>query len=669
MEKASPDDLHKEISRLWEKVGAASAAPADPAPTPAASVATANEVAWETVAMLKSQYRRQEARWHELLEAREKALRALKERQALLETELGSLRQKVRADDELVVAEVLDVGSRLEAAQKALADERAAHEAERRDLKALVDAARESAGAEGARWREEQRRWEKKEQQYLLDLQELQAAAARRQEDSQRAEDAAARLSTGLEQTQAALEKTLAELLRERHAHQESEGEQSQAVKRIAEVEGRCEDLSRVWEKERGQWRELWDQERSARETRRLELSSWEENLRKEREAWEARRLELAAWEENLRKEREAWEARRLELAARDESLRQERSAWEEGLRKEREASRAEVSAKDQAPVKPAEQLARSLPEASAASQKLAAVMERVAELERKLPAPSGNGERQPSGDGAPLRAAAPRRRWLGPAAVAAGLLLAAAWPLGRWLSAWSLKPLTTRGLALDHPTALASDGKRLWVSDWKGTLEAFDPADLRAPVSSASVSGIGAYRPVALALGGERFYTLDAAQARIVRHQPDDPGTVLYAKPAPGPAPTALAWDGQALWSYDAFNKRLYRHGAEETDAKAYPLEADVLPAAMQWLGGRLWLWDSRSRRLMAFDLANEAFAPAWAVALDENVVGLTAAQADGAGAGSKTEDILVLAGPSARRQGFALARYRVGWRLFTIF
>ena len=160
MENVSPDDLHKEISRLWDKVGSASASPADPLPPPSVSVATANEVAWETVAMLKSQYRRQEQRANELLEAREQALRALKQRQAILETELGSLRQRLRADDELVVAEVLDVGARLEAAQKALADERAAHEAERRDLKALVDAARESAGAQNARWREEERRWE-----------------------------------------------------------------------------------------------------------------------------------------------------------------------------------------------------------------------------------------------------------------------------------------------------------------------------------------------------------------------------------------------------------------------------------------------------------------------------------------------------------------------------
>ncbi|MDD5628132.1 MAG: hypothetical protein PHU21_03645, partial [Elusimicrobia bacterium] len=268
-------------------------------------------------------------------------------------------------------------------------------------------------------------------------------------------------------------------------------------------------------------------------------------------------------------------------------------------------------------------------------------------------------------GAGPPPSQAVPRRRW--PAALAAVLLLAGAWPLGRWLCAWSLKPMAVSGMTLDHPTALACDGRRLWVSDWNGTLQSFDAADLSAPASSASLASLGAYRPVALALGGGRFYTLDAAQARIVRHQPDAPATVLYARPAPGPAPTALAWDGQALWSYDAFNKRLYRHGPDESEAKAYALDAGVAVAAMQWLDGRLWLWDGRGRRLMVFDLVNEAFVPSWSAALDENAVGLAAAGA--AGARPKTRDILVLVGPSARRQGFALLRCRVGWRAFTIF
>ncbi|MBI5239334.1 MAG: hypothetical protein HY926_02595 [Elusimicrobia bacterium] len=604
MENVSPDDLQKEISRLWEKVGSVSSSPAAPPPS-AVSMASSSEVAWETVAMLKSQGRRQEARWQELLEAREAALSALKERGALMEAELASLRLKVRADDELVVAQVMDVGARLEAAQKALEDERSAHDAERRDLKTLVDAARQSAAAEGARWREDERRWEKREQQYLLDLQELQALSARRQEEAKRADDAVRRHVEGLAEAKNALEKTLAELLRERRVRQESESERAKAVAKIAEVEKHFEELSRIWEEERAQWRELWDRERSAWETQRLEFSAWEENLRKEREAWHA-----------------------------------------------------DITSKDQAQVKFAEQLTKNLRDSSATSEKLAAVMGRMAQLETR-PAPA-----------APRDAWQPRRpswaRRHAGALVAAALLAAAAWPLGRWSTGWSLKTLGASALALDNPTALASDGDLLWISDWKGTLEAVDPRDPRAPARSLKVSGLGVYRPVALALGRERFYSLDAAQARIVRHQPADPASVLYSKPTPGPAPTALAWDGAALWSYDAVNKSLYRHGADESDAKAYALPSDLVPTAMGWLGRRLWLFDSRGRRLMAFEMRGETFAPVCSAAVDESVLGIASA---GAAAGPRREEIFALAGPSARRTGFALVRYLAGWRLFTIF
>ncbi|MDD5630120.1 MAG: hypothetical protein PHU21_13715, partial [Elusimicrobia bacterium] len=337
MEKASPEELQKEISRLWEKVGAVSAAPADPAPTPAASAATANEVAWETVAMLKSQYRRQEARWRELLEAREQALAALKERQALLEKELGALRRRARAEDELVVAEVLDVGSRMEAAQKALAEERAAHEAELRDLHASLDAARASAAAAEARWKEEQGRWQQKERQYLLDLQERAAPSAGPSDETRRCEEAAARLSAGVAKAKEALEQALAELQRERQARQEAQGGQARTLAKIAEMEGRLEEFGRAWQEESGKWRELWDQARSARE-------------------------------EELRQAR----------SAREEELRQARSAWEEGLRQAQEAWRSES----------AEQLGRSLKESAAAVKLLAAALERIDELERRLPVP-----------------------------------------------------------------------------------------------------------------------------------------------------------------------------------------------------------------------------------------------------------------------------------------
>jgi hypothetical protein len=569
--------------------------------------------------MLKFQHRRQEQRWAEVLEAREAALRALKERQARLEAELGSLRLKERSDDEHVMVEVLDVEARMEAAQKLLDTERAAQDQERRELQSLIDAARQASAAEVARWKEEERRWQKKEQQYLLDLQDLQSTAARRQEDTARSDDQARRLADSLKEAKSALEKTLAELLRERRVRQETEEERNKAIKKIGEVEQHFEELSRIWDEERGQWRELWDRERSA---------------------WETQRLEFAAWEENLRKEREAWHA--------------------------------DMTSKDQAQVKFAEQLTRNLRDTTVTSEKLSAVMTKLSDLEQRPPVLVMNDPYAPPRSGF-------RRRAL-PWLLALALLAAAAVPAWRWLSVWTMTPIAVKSFTLDNPTSMASDGTVLWVTDWKGTLSAYDPYDLRSPLRSLHVSISGAYRPAAVAIGREMFYTLDAAQGRIVRHQPGDPSAILYWKPAPGPAPTALAWDGKALWSYDAVNKAVYRHGADEANAKAYVLDADVVPTAMNWLGGRLWLFDSRSRRVMAFDFTNDAFTPGFSFAPGESFIGLAAAGTVPAGssvrrlpfldgAAPRAQDLLALAGPTAKRQGFALVRLRCGTRLLTIF
>ncbi|MDD5656180.1 MAG: hypothetical protein PHF00_02885, partial [Elusimicrobia bacterium] len=612
VENLSPDELRKEISRLWEKVGTSATVPLEDVPPAGASpLAASGELAWETVAMLKSQYRRQERRWAEVLEAREAALRALKARQEALDAEAASLRSRLRTDDQRVMTEVLDAGARLEAAGQALEEERRARQDESRELKALLDAAREAAAAEGARWREEERRWQKKEQRYLLDLQELQALAGRRQEETARADDAAGRLSGSLQEAKSALEKTLAELLQERRVRQETEAERAKAVQKISEVEKHFEELSRIWEEERSQWRELWDRERAA---------------------WEGQRLEFSAWEENLRKEREAWHS--------------------------------DISAKDQAQVKFAEQLTRNLRDTSATSEKLAAVMSRLADVERRPPVVVAREAP------APGRRRRPVLAW---AAAAALLLAAAAWPLWRLGSAWTVLPLSSRAVPLGNPTAMAWDGELLWIADWNGALEAFDAAEPGAARRSLKVLLPGSepgraepYRPLALAAGREIFYSLDAAKARIVRHRPDDPAAILYTKPAPGPAPTALAWDGKALWSYDAVNKSLYRHGSDEADAKPYALAADVVPTAMAWVGSRLWIYDSRGRRVLAFDFAQGAFAPAADFAVGEGVVGLAAT---GPFSRPRTAEVSVLLGPTAQRPGFALARWRCGPRLFTIF
>ncbi|MDX6768872.1 MAG: hypothetical protein SF051_05020, partial [Elusimicrobiota bacterium] len=281
-----PEDLSREIDRLWARVGPASDAPAAFAP-PAGALAGA-EVAWETVGLLKRQQREREATWAQALDAKEQALKVFKARCAALEAETSELRARVDGDEERLLADLLDARSRLESAAKAMELQQAQHDAERRALEEALLQARIRAEQEAGRTRESERKREAREAQHLIDLQEFQSLADRRAREAAAAGDSAAALKAGLAEAKNALEKTLAELLLERRAREDSETERGRALKRVEELQGRFAELQRVWEEERAQWRELWDRERSTWETQRQELAQWEESLRREREAWHA---------------------------------------------------------------------------------------------------------------------------------------------------------------------------------------------------------------------------------------------------------------------------------------------------------------------------------------------------------------------------------------------
>jgi len=267
VEKPISDDLSRDISRLWEKVGPA-AADTEPGPPPV-SLASFNDAAWEAVDLLKSRHQRQERRWAELLEVREQALSALKERLALLEKELHGLRERAAGADERALADALDGSSRVQEAQEALAGECAAREAQRLELQGLVDAAREAAAAEGARWRDEARHWDKAEQKYRLDLQQAQALAERREAEARRAEEAVQRLSRSVQNSQAALEGALAEVARERKEREEGAAQRARAAQSAAALEKRIAELTGVWEQRLKREREAWRAEMAAQEQAR----------------------------------------------------------------------------------------------------------------------------------------------------------------------------------------------------------------------------------------------------------------------------------------------------------------------------------------------------------------------------------------------------------------
>jgi hypothetical protein len=518
------------------------AAPYSPHSPPSAGA----ELAWETVAMLKTSQRRREAALAETIAAKEEALKHWRGRAEALNAEAVELRSRAENGAELEFAQLVDAQRRLESAARALESEGARHEEERRLLQAALEESRARLAAEAERVREAEARWTKRETQSLIDLKDVQASAERRHKEAAAADSMVSALKGGLAEAKNALEKTLAELLLERQERSRSDEERARALKKTDEVERHFDELQKLWEEERAQWRELWDRERST---------------------WEAQRQELAHWEESLRREREAWHA--------------------------------ELQEKEKSHLTFTDSLSLQLRETAAAAENVAERMNLIESREQREQSDAAVAARR-------TRTAAVL---IVAAVVASAVVAAVARPAWNWAREWRYAPEATVPVAALNPTALAFDGALLWVADWSGRLSALDPADARRVVREVAAPAGGPFRPTALAFGAGRMWTLDAARARLVRASPRHPETAVVSLPSPGPAPTALAFDGTELWSYDAANRALSRHGADEATYKSYPIEEDVVPNALAWLNGRLWLHDTKSRRILVYALTEDRF------------------------------------------------------------
>ena len=554
--------------------------------------------------MLKTQQRRREAALSDAIAAKEESLKLWRTRAEALQREAEDLRSRVEGNDELVYAQLLDAQQRLELAARALEQEKE----ERRRLEAALEESRTRITAEVERARAAEARWAKRETQSLIDLKDVQSAADRRQQEAAKAEEAVSALKGSLAEAKNALEKTLAELLLERHERTRVEEERERALKKTDEVERHFADLQKLWEEERAQWRELWDRERST---------------------WEAQRLELAQWEETLRREREAWHG--------------------------------ELQEKEKSHLSFTDSLAGKIRETTAAAEAVASRMRQIESREERDRAVAAQAGIE-AGRAAAVRANRLRSAAL---ALAGAVLIAASIPAWRWGAEWRYEPEATAPVSALNPSALAYDGTLLWVADWGGRITALDPADPRRAVREVAVPAGGLFRPTALAFGDGRMWTLDSARARLLRSSAARPEAVVAAVASPGPAPTALAYDGSSLWSYDAANRALYRHGADEGTYQSFHIKDDVVPNALAWVGGRLWMHDSKSRRIMIYSLEDGRFSLKEAhPSPDAATVGFVVLRGDGG------PRVWALVGSSAQRSQPALLRLRLHRRIpFAIF
>ncbi len=247
-----------------------------------------SQVAWDALSLVRRKSRREAEELSEILSSRYKALEESRQREAILKGEIQNLKGELAGQEASILNGGLEAEGRIEAALKSLEEERKNHAIEKEKLKSLLAQTRERLSDQQKILERQEEMWQKKEEEYLQSLRELQALSGRAQQESKTVSGELEKSSRGLKEAKTALEKTLAELLEERHRLNESEREKGNALKKVSDLEKHLEELSKIWEQERAEWRELWDRERSAWQNQRAELSSWEENLRKERENWHA---------------------------------------------------------------------------------------------------------------------------------------------------------------------------------------------------------------------------------------------------------------------------------------------------------------------------------------------------------------------------------------------
>ncbi|PIP83803.1 MAG: hypothetical protein CO113_11410 [Elusimicrobia bacterium CG_4_9_14_3_um_filter_62_55] len=555
MEGNSPEELQRELDRLWQRVthGPPEGMPSAP-PTASSdfifadSPSITQEASMEAISLVKRQHRSEVLRLKQLVELKDQSVRELKSRLAETETDLQRMRAASQRQEEAVYQEVLNVSAELDSARKGLDEQARRHEEEQKVLRSIAENMRRQLASEATRWREAEHSWNEREQQYLLELRELQTRAERLQQQSAKGEVQAARSHGELSEAKNAIEKTLAELLLERQERETAAKERDKALARVKEVEEHVLELQNLWQEERAQWQELWDRERST---------------------WESQRQQFRAWEERVQKQREDFHQNLEKMEERDTT---------------HAGNMAEVLRKSSDSVEKINTLLRS----AAETAKNAATTAAVAALG---PRPIFPGLRF--------------RSWRAVVAAAAvAVLLAASVPVYRYMTRFEAVLASSHAIESTNPTGIAYDGNVVWISQWDGRLTSVDPKDPAVPLRTLRVNAKAPYHPAGMVLWGEKLYSLDTGQSRIFRHSLAAPETVEESWPTPGPAPTALASDGQNLWTYDAATRQMYRHLGEgpQSQSEPYSIPSDLAPSAIAWHRGELWLVDAKQSRLLIF-------------------------------------------------------------------
>ncbi|HNQ22064.1 MAG TPA: transglutaminase domain-containing protein [Phycisphaerae bacterium] len=144
-----------------------------------------------------------------------------------------------------------------------------------------------------------------------------------------------------------------------------------------------------------------------------------------------------------------------------------------------------------------------------------------------------------------------------------------------------------TLDIPCKYPAGLASDGKHLYLADWRAAkLFELDPADGRVVRSWDAPT----LKPAGLAFGDGRFFVSDDHTGLILVTTPGT-GAVLTRFEAPGTQAVGLAYGDGVLFILEGKSRKIYRVVPEDGTILGYFDVPEAGCTSMTYVDGYLWV------------------------------------------------------------------------------
>jgi len=150
-----------------------------------------------------------------------------------------------------------------------------------------------------------------------------------------------------------------------------------------------------------------------------------------------------------------------------------------------------------------------------------------------------------------------------------------------------------------ENPSAIAYDGKSLWVADWiTQKIYQYSYTSQLTLVQSYNTENT---HPTGIAFDGTSLWTSNAWEQKIYRHTLDEQLSVAATYSSPGPEPAGLFFDGVCLWICDMQEARIYQTRILEgqlvaLDRYVSPCKS---PVSIYLHDDNFWVGDARTNTL----------------------------------------------------------------------